>query len=285
VDLDRILVATDLGPDGDEAIRQANAWANLHGATLMACTVLPTPFVRPTSPINGDPFWPAQEMLRARLANIAGRPADEAIIAIRHGAPFVEIGKLAEELEADLIVLGSRQRNGLRRSLRGGTAEQVVRAAFRPVLIAKPSPSSASVLAATDLSDPCFPVIAAGADYAERRAGTLSVLHCIEPESIPPPYSMIPSAFSPSRKDRTEMRAALLEVLASLEVEGEGLVYDSMPRIAILREAEARGCEMVVVGTAGRRGLMRLALGNLAETILRRAPCSTLVVRLGARLV
>ena len=40
--------------------------------------------------------------------------------------------------------------------------------------------------------------------------------------------------------------------------------------------------ELVVVGTHGRTGLVRLTLGSTAEQVLERAPCSVLVVRLAA---
>jgi nucleotide-binding universal stress UspA family protein len=285
VDLDRILVATDLGPDADEAILQAHAWASIYGAELFACTILPTPFVRLESPLDRDPSWRAQVMLRQRLVDLTGRPP-ESTIAVRRGAPFMQICGLAEELEADLIVVGSSRRNGAHRSLLGGTAEKIVRCSRMPVLVARPSPVTASVLAATDLSDPCFPVIAAGADYAERRKGRFSVLHCIEHEIILPISSTLPSGttFSPSHASLTKCKQALTRAMAGLDVDGEGIVARaSSAQTAIVREARARGCEVVVVGTSGRRGLMRLAFGNLAESIVRTGPCSILVVRLGER--
>jgi nucleotide-binding universal stress UspA family protein len=284
VELDRIVVATDLGPDADEAVRQAHAWASVYRAELIACVVLPTPFIRPESPLDGDQSWQAQALLRERLAAITERAPEESLVAVRRGAPFLEISRVAEELEAGLIVVGSPQKNGLRRSVVGGTAEKLVRSSQIPVLIARPSPATASILAATDLSDPCFPVIAAGADYAERRGGQLSVLHCIEHDIVPLHPGISSSSFSPSVATlRTRGKAALARALAGLEVDADGVVEDAPPRVAIVREAAERGCEMVVVGTSGRTGLMRLALGNLAESILRSAPCSTLVIRLGER--
>src|SRR5688572_1519441 len=119
MDVERILVATDLGPTADEAILQAQAWAGFHDAELMACTILPTPFVRPTSS-DRDGSWQAQVMLRDRLVDLTGR-SPESTVAVRRGAPFIEICRLAEELRADLIVVGSSLENGARRSLLGGT--------------------------------------------------------------------------------------------------------------------------------------------------------------------
>ena len=51
------------------------------------------------------------------------------------GKPFVEICKLARELDVDLIVLPTRGHSGLKRVALGSTAERVVRHAPCPVLI------------------------------------------------------------------------------------------------------------------------------------------------------
>ena len=38
--------------------------------------------------------------------------------------------------------------------------------------------------------------------------------------------------------------------------------------------------QLIVVGTQGRTGLSRIALGSVAEAVVRAAPCSVLVVRI-----
>ncbi len=46
-------------------------------------------------------------------------------------------------------------------------------------------------------------------------------------------------------------------------------------------EAVARklGADLIVMGTHGRRGLKRLLLGSVAESVIRTAPCPVLLVR------
>jgi nucleotide-binding universal stress UspA family protein len=49
----------------------------------------------------------------------------------------------------------------------------------------------------------------------------------------------------------------------------------------IVEEASAKKCSLIVMGTHGRRGLRRLALGSDAELVLRQAPMPVLLVRQG----
>lgn len=45
-----------------------------------------------------------------------------------------------------------------------------------------------------------------------------------------------------------------------------------------MREAREWDADLLVLGTHGRRGVQRMFLGSVAETVLQHAPCATLVV-------
>jgi len=61
-----------------------------------------------------------------------------AVTHIRLDAPAEEIAQLASDLEADLVVVGTHGRRGLRRVLLGSVAEGVVRLAPCEVLVVRP---------------------------------------------------------------------------------------------------------------------------------------------------
>jgi nucleotide-binding universal stress UspA family protein len=56
---------------------------------------------------------------------------------LKTGRPDAEIVKLAEEIEAGLIAIGSRGQGGVRRALMGSVSDSVVRHAHCPVLVAR----------------------------------------------------------------------------------------------------------------------------------------------------
>jgi len=48
---------------------------------------------------------------------------------------------------------------------------------------------------------------------------------------------------------------------------------------AILKDARSSGCDLIVIGTHGRRGLRRALLGSDAEAVLRESPVPVLLIR------
>lgn len=74
--------------------------------------------------------------------------------------------------------------------------------------------------------------------------------------------------------------AALEEIASGYGPESSYVVGIGPPADAILDAAAQHSAELIVVGTHGRSGFRRLTLGSVAESVVRRASCSVLVVRL-----
>jgi nucleotide-binding universal stress UspA family protein len=55
------------------------------------------------------------------------------------------------------------------------------------------------------------------------------------------------------------------------------------PAGEIIRLAEETDCDLIVMGTHGRKGLGRLLMGSVAENVMRRAPCPVLTVKATVR--
>jgi nucleotide-binding universal stress UspA family protein len=71
---------------------------------------------------------------------------------------------------------------------------------------------------------------------------------------------------------------------AAQHVEAEGVLRElAAGQVAdvIVEEATAQGCDLIVMGTHGRRGLRRLTLGSDAELVVRHSPVPVLLLRRG----
>ena len=51
------------------------------------------------------------------------------------------------------------------------------------------------------------------------------------------------------------------------------------PATTICEAAQTHPCELMVMSTHGRTGLAHVFIGNVAERVVRYAPCNVLIVR------
>jgi len=137
----RVLVATDFSQGSRAALRELERL--LPRSTPVRVDLVhvlePLPFLVPPAPVIG--FERARALgAQRRLERLASQlrrrlgPAARVETHVADGPPHAEICRLAAERAADLVILGTHGRTGLRHALAGSVAERVVRHAQRPVL-------------------------------------------------------------------------------------------------------------------------------------------------------
>lgn len=163
-----VVVGTDYSEHASRALREAFALASKHVPAELhvvhASFAASPDALYPVAPFAGlgpGPIVALEEQeqeleryLDAELRTLPGF-AQSGLTVISHlllDAPMLAITRLASELEADLIVLGSHGRHGLARWLLGSVAEAVVRRADRPVLVVPPP---ADELVVPAIEPPC----------------------------------------------------------------------------------------------------------------------------------
>jgi nucleotide-binding universal stress UspA family protein len=140
----RILLATDGSPHAELAAMKAvdlakSTKARLHvvavGRTFPAAV-----YDVYTEAGHEDLRREAQEVLDQQVRKIEEAGGTVAIAHLKMNERRDEaIVHLAEDIDADLIVIGSRGFGGLRRALLGNVADSVVRHAHCPVLVVRPT--------------------------------------------------------------------------------------------------------------------------------------------------
>jgi nucleotide-binding universal stress UspA family protein/CBS domain-containing protein len=135
-----ILVPTDYSEAADAALRVAGKLASAFKGRVLVAHCLPLPIYTmaevPIWPIDGP--WLAQEATRLRLHAEEVLQADGAPpafeIDVVTDTPYLRILQLAAERRADLIVMGTHGRSGVKRMVLGSVTEKIVRLAPCPVL-------------------------------------------------------------------------------------------------------------------------------------------------------
>jgi nucleotide-binding universal stress UspA family protein len=286
-----VLAAAAFDEVSEEIIRQADALARFYHAELCVCHVLAEICaVRPLFPYLhlddalkvADLEAAIRKALQKAVHTATSRDAAHYSIAVEQGTVHSGILRLAERIGAGAIVIGGKKEKSIIPAL-SGTAESVTRHAHCPVLVVRPSPTG-KVLAATDFSDPSRPAIAAGASEANRLHTGLAIIHAIDmlPPVMPPiegiGYPVFPLNVQTHIREASQRE--LDACVRRYDARGGSLLREGPAAEAILDAAEKLPAQLIVVGTHGRTGLSRIALGSVAEAAMRASPCSVLVVRI-----
>ena len=187
---------------------------------------------------------------------------------------------VAEQIDADLIIVGATDRGAVSRVLLGTTAGRVVRMSPVPVLVnrRREVDPPQRILLTTDLSELSEKVYRKALeiirDLAPQTQPELRTLLAIGEDLATPPARRTELLQSIAEK---ELHPFMERAAAGLET-GTGKVRMGEHAAEILAEAEEWGAEMLVLGTHGRGGLSRFLIGSIAESVVRRAPCDVLVI-------
>jgi nucleotide-binding universal stress UspA family protein len=131
-----ILVPTDGSAGADAALDEAVSLAAAFDATVHSLYVADTSAAQPETGYVDivESFERIGEETTAEAVERAETDGVEAVGAVRTGLPHRTILEYVEEVDADLVVMGTHGRTGLERYLLGSVTEKVVRTADVPVL-------------------------------------------------------------------------------------------------------------------------------------------------------
>ena len=180
VSLQNILLATDGSPAAHLALGAAADLARRSGAALHLVTAYefaPSSVLAYAPYIGPNSAWDSFEADARRLLDderdrVVELGASVGSLHVAREPAFTAVMEVAEMVEADLVVLGSRELNGLKRLLVGSVSEHVVHSVHRPVLIVRGGEGSwppAQVIVGFDNTG--------GAKCAARFAATITHLY------------------------------------------------------------------------------------------------------------
>lgn len=144
-----------------------------------------------------------------------------------------------------------------------------------------------TILVPTDFSATSDEALALAARIASDRNARLEVLHVVELDGglqadtrIHPDDASAPMTVEQYVKGRALPRMEAQLARAGLkQADHRCSIAFGRPADTIVREAVARGVDLIVLSTHGRRGLERWFLGSCTEAVLRRSPVPVLTVR------
>jgi len=139
-----------------------------------------------------------------------------------------------------------------------------------------------TILIATDFSSHGERAVEIGTKLARQFGSRVHLVHAYDlPIPTVHPYTVtVPDPYIRACREEAARRLEeTREKIRRCGVEVESHLSVVPAAEAISETAAEVGCDLIVMGTRGHRGLSRMLLGSVAERTLRSAPCPVLTVR------
>lgn len=292
-----IVLATDFSTQAEAAFARALALAKSRHLELVVASADTTAELVPTTPepelasatwsqLRSDVEAEEERLLAELLARAAAAEVTAHSVRAVGDPVDITIGA-AREHGAELIVVGSHGRTGIKRFLLGSVAERIVRDAPVSVLVARGDGTApfTSVLVASDFG----PLAASALAQAQRLGAPTAQVTVVHAWHYPAggwslaalgERSQAIEALESALTDPPRSRgAAVVEAEAEAgRTVGFRLLHGQAAEV-ITDLATAEHSDLIAIGTHGRHGVRRILLGSVAAAVVRHAPCSVLVAR------
>jgi nucleotide-binding universal stress UspA family protein len=280
---ERILLPTDGSEDAIRATEAASDLVRRCGAELHVVHVWHDVRGFAHDFVKRELRRQGQEILDEQVERIRASGGEVTKAHLRRGRTSNEVIALCKEIDADLLVVGSRGLGTVRRILMGSQSEEIVHHAQVPVLV---------LTGAQDFWPPARTVI--GEDFSDdaRKAGELAASigklygaegllvysHPDLPE-VPPgeARSAVQNLVNMRERDRgmlEERAGALEEMLGSMP---EIRISGGYPTNVLLEASQEVQPSLVAVGSRGLAGLIRTRLGSVSTKVVTAAKGPVLV--------
>lgn len=296
----RILVLLDGSDFADWALPLAAALARRSDAVLELVHVHTRYLVASGAPpIDRRLDDELKAQLRARLENTRARVAEhlkrDVVLTWLEGNVATELEDRIAGSGADLVVMTTHGRGGMSRAWLGSVADHVVRNSKKPVLLVRPQALGVSwrgepllrrILVPLDGSELAESVVDHAVMLATPGETELVLLQVVIPVGLAS-NAFVTDGLYFDRDDINRRQAAAGEYLERVAKELRANGFATTTRVAvegrvareILETAEQCDADLIAIATHGRGAVARVALGSVADKILRAASMPLLMLR------
>lgn len=268
--LEKLLLSTDGSKFSEGAVRESINLAKTCGSKLYTVSVIEVnPEFVALAPQVVEKF---EKETRVHLESIKTRASNEGvdceIIAHEGEEPFQYIIDEAAKKKVEMIIMGRRGRTGLKRLMMGSVTAKVIGHAPCKVLVVPKAAAEVTyknILIATDGSKYSEAASREAISIAKRTGSDLIVL------SVATKDANLPAAKKSVEK--------VEKIAESEDIKVKVLTLKGSPYEVIVKTAEQKKADVIVVGSHGRTGIERLLMGSVTERVIGHAGCAVLVVK------
>lgn len=288
----KIIVPTDFSELSEAATRSAATLALQDDASVHLLHSIRVPFLHTNYEVNvPDAVWEGirkgtrERMVESQMMLEEAGVSEVGLIVSESRQPAEAIAQSAREIDADLVVMATHGRQGMKHAFLGSVTERTIRSSPIPVLAIKDNGIMKTplrrILLPTDFSTHSERALSLACTLAKRYGAHLDVLHVLDRS---PDYLKYGSVAAAEFDDQGRAMAVeyLKDIGKKLEEDNFSVRTHLVEGVAadlIADDADRLGSEMIVMGTHGFTGISHALIGSVTERTLRLAPCSVLTTR------
>jgi len=276
--LEKILLPTDLTPAFGNTGAMAIRLAKKFQSEILLMHVIPE---LQNLPI---PLDTVKEETKKHLEEIKDTLQKEGVSSVNTlvevGSPYDRIVQVAEDQNVNVILMGSGQKAQGDRFPLGITSEKVIRNTTKPVWVAHPESKLEikTILCPVDFSEASRRALKNAILLSRMFHSELTVLNVIEPIGTFLANLIRWFHFESWVPEETQMDLFLKD-FDFQAIRWNKMVRHGNPSEEILRLIKEISVNLLLMGSEGRSGLPGLAMGSVAEKVVREVPCSFITMK------
>jgi len=274
----KTLLAVDGSNNSYEAVHALKYLARAEELTLLHALNVPRKALEESMREDG-------ERLLDRVQSLLPMDSGPSTKHLRIGSPADVIVSMAKEQKADLIVMGARGLGPVKELLFGSVSHQILTMAPCATLVVN-SPIKAMkqiLLALQGQSD-----VEAAIRFLRLKpfhdAIEMTLLTVLPETQASQPGAVaaaVAAAAASTEKleEQADYIAGVTERLRAMGYQAHGVAVLGTPTNMILQQASTLRSDLILMGTRGRQGITRFALGSVSHAVLHQMPCPVLAIR------
>lgn len=296
INFQRILCATDLSNFSNSAVKQAIWMAKTFDATLYICHIIDLPMVTMHGAAYVYQEDQIEEMKSGAMDQISQLAGDADLVwesIVEKGPVSSTLCRLAVEKQADLTIVATHGRTGLKRLFLGSVTERLLRTIDSPLLVVTPPEKTdemakraptygfKNILVGCDFSKDSGRAVQFGFSLAQEFEATIHLVHVVESFVYRDTMMRAPAKM----EELDELTTGCRRRIEDLVPEGADdwctvriTCETGKPFQKLIAYAEANRIDLIVLGVRGHSLVETLLLGSTTDRVIRGVACPVLSV-------
>jgi nucleotide-binding universal stress UspA family protein len=202
---------------------------------------------------------------------------------LEYGSFYDKITQTADNINANLIIIGSAEKLEDDTFKLGITAEKIIRRSDKPVwVIKKDNPLNVkNILCPVDFSKHSIRALKNAITLARRFKAELIIISVYKEVSFGP-LNLTLNLDKENERVRSEsikMFDSFLKGFTLTDLDWKKEIQKGDPATKILEAISKHKSDLLVMGTTGKSGLSKMIMGSITEKVIREVPCSFITLK------